>query len=94
MALVGKAEPEAKAKASTRAKWRALPSARSSTLKKYLTPPALSETPVYVNYGLRPLSGLERTNALRQIPGYEKIMDAVRLASARKCSSDSSEVSQ
>ena len=34
--------------------------------------------PVYVNYGLRPLSGLERTNALRQIPGYEKIMEVAR----------------
>jgi hypothetical protein len=48
VALVGRAKAEAKAKASTRAKWRALPSARSSTLKKYLTPPALSETPVGV----------------------------------------------
>ena len=47
MALVGRAKAEAEAKASTRAKWRALPSARSSTLKKYLTPPTLSETPVF-----------------------------------------------
>ena len=31
---------------SMRAKWRALRSAGSSTLKKYLTPPTLSETPV------------------------------------------------
>jgi hypothetical protein len=31
------------AKPSTRAKWRALRSARSSTLKKCLTAPALSE---------------------------------------------------
>src|SRR5260370_42664877 len=37
-ALVGMAEP------STRAKWRALRSARTSTLKKCLTPPTLSET--------------------------------------------------
>src|ERR1700693_5123407 len=29
---------------STRAKWRSLRSARSSTLKKHLTPPTLSET--------------------------------------------------
>src|SRR6266853_3105968 len=32
---------------STRSKWRALRSARASTLKKYLTPPTLSEMPVF-----------------------------------------------
>jgi hypothetical protein len=37
------------AEPSTRAKWRALRSARSSTLKTCLTPPTLSETPVYNN---------------------------------------------
>jgi hypothetical protein len=35
---------------STRAKWRALRSARSSMLKKCLTPPTLSETRCYANY--------------------------------------------
>src|SRR5271170_2652917 len=34
---------------STRAKWRALRSARSSTLKKGLTAPTLSETRCYAN---------------------------------------------
>src|ERR1039457_3988270 len=45
--LVGRAT----ARASTRAKWRALRSARSSTLTKCLTAPALSETRCYVNQG-------------------------------------------
>src|SRR5258705_4406946 len=40
-ALVGMAEP------STRAKWRALRSARLSTLKKYLTGTTLSEMGIY-----------------------------------------------
>src|ERR1017187_4158974 len=35
---------------STRAKWRALRSARSSSLKKYLTPPTLSDWPVSVSW--------------------------------------------
>src|SRR5271169_2562179 len=35
---------------STRAKWRALRSARSSTLKKGLTAPTLSETRCYANH--------------------------------------------
>src|SRR5882762_6525330 len=35
------------AQSSTRAKWRALRSARVSTLKKYLTPPTLSE--IYIH---------------------------------------------
>ena len=35
---------------STRAKWRALRSARSSTLKKHLTPPTLSERRCEANY--------------------------------------------
>jgi hypothetical protein len=41
--LVGMAEP------STRAKWRAFRSARTSTLKKCLTPPTLSETRFFTN---------------------------------------------
>src|ERR1035438_9589477 len=45
--LVGRATT----KASTRAKWRALRSARSSTLKKCLTAPALSERRFINSYG-------------------------------------------
>jgi hypothetical protein len=41
--LVGMAEP------STRAKWRALRSARVSALKKYLTGTTLSETRFFAN---------------------------------------------
>src|SRR6266567_1234624 len=40
------------AEPSTRAKWRALRSARSSTLKKCLTPPTLSETRFINNLGI------------------------------------------
>ena len=38
-----------KAKLSPRAKWRSVLSACRSALKKTLTAPALSETPVYAN---------------------------------------------
>jgi hypothetical protein len=40
-ALVGRAKARATAKASTRAKWRALTSAGINSLKKYLTLPTL-----------------------------------------------------
>src|SRR6266852_1008443 len=41
------------AEPSTRAKWRALRSARVRTLTKCLTLPTLSETPDYINYRAR-----------------------------------------
>src|SRR5215469_271543 len=47
---------------STRAKWRALRSARSSTLKKYLTPPTLSETRCFANHLDGALTGVEECN--------------------------------
>src|ERR1700674_3627644 len=77
-----KAQAEAKAKASTRAKWRALPSARSSTLKKYLTPPALSETPGYINYQGGAF-GMDVEIAIFSVRTVVRLRSHCRLASAR-----------
>src|SRR5258708_22953983 len=61
------------AEPSTRAKWRALRSARVSTLKKCLTPPTLSETPVFASHAL----GL-KCDAPRELLMFERYTEKAR----------------
>ena len=69
---------KAKAKPSTRAKWRALRSARSGTLKKSLTAPTLLETRFIANQrDQKPLIHRKQRRSSSAIPMYRRQLIAI-----------------